>query len=97
MRDIKPKKINRYSEPIMKSEKEKVRFPSVTLSLDVVPEAKDWEVEEEYTITLKLKMTGISMRKSMNSYDDEWGNNATFDIIGVDVPEEKKEKDDSDD
>lgn len=98
MRDIKPKIINRYecASPVKKDEVIK-RYPSITLDLNTLPEAKDWEVGSTYTVKLKLKMTGLSMRKSSNKggYDDEWGNNSTYDIHGIEV--DGDESDDEDD
>jgi len=58
-----------------KSEDKKF-FPRFRIELIHLPEAKKWEIGKEYTVTLKLKMTGISISKFQN--DSE------FDIIGID-------------
>ena len=57
------------------SESKKV-FPTFRIELVHLPEAKKWEIGHEYTITLKLKQTGISISKFQND--------AEFDIIGID-------------
>ena len=58
-------------------------FPRFRIELIHLPEAKKWDIGKEYTVTLKLKMTGISISKFQN--DSE------FDIIGID-PNAKEKK-----
>lgn len=57
---------------------EKPIYPNFRIELVHLPEAKKWEIGEEYTITLKLKMTGISISR--------YQNDAEFEIhaIGID-------------
>jgi len=58
-------------------------YPNLRLEHDFFPEAKKWEVLKEYTVTLKLKMTGLSISKFQN--------NSEFDIIGFGTGSEKDE------
>ncbi len=59
-------------------------YPMTSFDFTTLPEAKDWKVGQTYTVTLKLKQTGI------NVYKDGKGS-AQFDIIGVEVGKDKKE------
>lgn len=95
MREVKPKVINRYEVPSKaEASKPQKKYPNISIDLNTLPEAKKWEVENEYVVTLKLRMTGIRMSKSKDSYDMEYNNNASFDIIGVDVKETNDKKTD---
>ncbi len=99
MREIKPKEIKRYELSRADMSKPQKKWPSISVDLYALPEAKNWDVDEEYTVTFKLKMTGINMRKSNNpnDYDMDYGNNATFNIVGVEAKDTKKSKDDTTD
>lgn len=57
-------------------------YPRLRMEHQFFPEVKKWEVGKEYTVTLKLKMTGISISKFQN--DSE------FDITEVGYGNEKK-------
>lgn len=99
MKAIKPKIINRY-EAVSKPSKEPIKkYPNINIDLDTLPEAKDWKINKEYEVTFKLKMTGLSVRKTnKEEMFDSYGNNAQFDIVGVEAPEsEDSESDTTDD
>ena len=49
-----------------KGKEPKKFYPRLTLKHEYFPEAKKWEVGKEYTVTLKLKMTGISISRFSN-------------------------------
>lgn len=76
MRVIKPKSHKELSDSPFESSNEKKIFPRFRIELVHLPEARKWEIGKEYTVTLKLKMTGISISRFQN--DSE------FDIIGID-------------
>ena len=59
-------------------------YPSLRMELTHLPEAKKWEIGKEYTITLKLKMTGISISR--------YQNDAEFEIHELGIDGEKEEK-----
>ena len=82
---IKPK-VNEFLEgPALSKRKEPVKiFPHVTMRHEFFPETKKWEVGKEYIVTLKLKMTGLSISKFSNESD--------FDIIGVDYNTKEESK-----
>jgi len=85
MRDIEPK-VEEHMNAIVgegpSKKKESIKiYPRLRMEHQFFPEAKKWEVSEEYTVTLKLKMTGLSISKFQN--DSE------FDIIGVDIKSKK--------
>jgi len=46
-------------------------YPSFRIELIHLPEAKKWEIGKEYKITLKLKMTGISISRYQNDSEFE--------------------------
>ncbi len=62
--------------PGKKGESRKV-FPKLRVEHQFIPETKKWEVGKEYTVKLKLKMTGLSISKFQN--------NSEFDIVEYDV------------
>ena len=76
LRKIEPKTHEAMMEGPARSDKDKKIFPRFRIELVHLPEAKKWEIGKEYTVKLKLKMTGISISKFQN--DSE------FDIIGID-------------
>ena len=77
---VKPK-IDEYStgSPVgLKKEKAKPRYPVIRIPLEHIPAAKKWEVSKEgedkgaeYTITMKVKMVGISQSRFDNSAEFE--------------------------
>ena len=75
---IKPKESGMDSMPISESSDKKAKvYPRLCLKHEFIPEVKDWEVGKEYEITLKLKMTGLSISKFQN--DSE------FDILAYEI------------
>lgn len=81
IRTIKPKTDDFMDGPI-KREKRKI-YPHFRIDNSHLPEAKKWDIGKEYTVTLKLKMTGISISRFQNESE--------FDIIGID-PNSKESK-----
>lgn len=83
MRKIKPKS-NEVLESVPTTSNTKKQnqktYPYVRFEHEFFPEMKKWKVEKEYTISLKLKMTGISISKFQN--DSE------FDILEVEAESE---------
>ncbi len=76
MRDIKPKSSKEmFGGPMTSNEK---MYPGISLGLDVLPEAKKWDVGQEYIVTLKLRQTGMHQSRHGRG-------SAEFDIIGVEV------------
>lgn len=76
MRKIEPRVDEIYGPGnggLKKSEPHKT-YPTIRLEHQFFPEAKKMEVGKEYEITLKVKMTGISISK--------WQNDSNFDIVG---------------
>lgn len=67
-----------------KKSEPKKSYPHLRLEHDFFPETKKWEVGKEYTISLKLKMTGLSIAK--------YQNDAEFDIIEADMNSAEEEK-----
>lgn len=66
-----------------KDEAPKKYYPNLRMTHEFFPETKKWEVGKEYTVTLKLKMTGLSIAK--------YQNDSEFDIIGADMSSSGKE------
>lgn len=75
MRKIKPEKLkDEFDGP---KSMEKLVYPEFKIKLKHLPEAKDWEVGENYTLKLHIKQTGLNM--------DKFRNDATFEIRGIEV------------
>ena len=86
MRKIEPK-VESYNEgpSMMKSTKEETKtYPHLRLQHEFFPETKKWEVGKEYTVKVKVKMTGLSISK--------FENDSEFDIVGFDSGSESEEK-----
>ena len=84
LRKIAPKTESSMMEGPARSSKERKIFPHFRIELVHLPEAKKWDIGKEYTITLKLKMTGISISRFQND--------AEFEIIAIDPKAEAEEK-----
>ena len=82
MRKVTPEKMDG-----MASEPSRDYYPSFHISTDHLPEAKKWEVGKTYTVTLKVKQTGFSIRMSR---DKKENGHADFDIVGIDPQGEAK-------
>lgn len=89
MRKIKPKQdeymVGGGVGPL-KQGKSKPIYPTISLGLEHIPEAKNWKVGKTYRIELELKMTGISQGR--------YRNEAEFEVHGIepesDADEEKE-------
>lgn len=102
MRKVEPRIVKRKiwdpvvsdSSPKGKVKTEKV-YPTVSIPLEHLPEAKDWELKKTYEVTLKLRMKALSMTKrdELSDFDKDYGNKAEFDIVGIDVEEGEEETD----
>lgn len=95
MRDIKGKKIGKDGMwPEAADSKGDVVFPTFYISIDHLPEAKEWPMGETYDVTLRLRMTGLNIRKHEGK-DKDLGD-ANFEIVGIDpvgkVKADKKAK-----
>lgn len=75
-RKIEPKTEKSMMEgPSTKASERKI-YPHLRMELVHLPEGRKWDIGKEYTITLKLKMTGISVSRFQNDVE--------FDIVGID-------------
>ena len=50
---------------------EKPYYPTFRIDLDHIPEAKKWEINNHYKITMDVKMVGISQSKYQNDSEFE--------------------------
>lgn len=92
MRKVEPKKDDYMlggSGPL-KPAKSKPRYPVVSLPLDALPEAKDWEVVKEgedsgpyYVIEMRVRMVSLSQGR----YDQR----AEFELRGIDASDDAEE------
>lgn len=91
MRAIEPKEEKSMGCCEVESPKSKTRkyYPMFRIDLKHLPEAKKWDLSDEYTVTLKLKMVGISQSK--------YQNDSEFEIIGIDPGKDSKKKEKMDD
>ena len=85
MRKIKPKTEKYMTDRVSTPKESKPIYPTIRLDLEHIPEAKDWKVGKEYTIEMKVKMTGISQSRFDNS--------AEFEIHEIETEDENKEGD----
>lgn len=77
MKKITPKINGGFPNELIGSKKPTPQYPSISLPNDSMPELKDWRNGKEYTVTLRLRQTGVSDRK----YDQH----NDFEVIGYDV------------
>lgn len=81
LREIKPKSKEEMKKEWSEEGPMGGTLPNFHISTEYLPEAKKWEVGQEYTIALKIRQTGISQRKNYG--------NADFEITGIGVMESK--------
>ena len=62
--------------------------PHFGISIEHLPEAKEWKIGKTYKVTLKIKQTGISMHKGSDG--KEMGH-ADFEVMGIEPHGEMKE------
>lgn len=70
MKDMYPSEVSKAADVI---------YPNVSLSLDALPEAKDWKVGKTYDVTLRVKQTGMHLSKGKSGDNGS----AQFDIVGI--------------
>ena len=73
MRQIKGKKWGTE----IKMDKEQVRYPSFSIDIEHLPEARKWSLGKIYKIALEVKQTSLR--------DEKNGGSAGFDIVGIGV------------
>jgi len=83
MRKIIPKTNTNMMDMPAKTESKPI-YPSFRIELIHLPEAKKWEIGKEYKITLKLKMTGISISR--------YQNDSEFEIHAIGIGKDDNEK-----
>lgn len=89
MRKIEGKKVGKDGVyPEMAEMKGDTIFPTFYISIEHLPEAKDWPMGKTYDVTLRLRMTGINIRKHEGK-DKDMGD-ANFEIVGIDSKGEVK-------
>ena len=76
LRKIQPKSDRLMMDGPAEKMADKKVYPRFRIELEHLPEAKKWDIGKEYTVTMKLKMTGISISRFQN--DSE------FDILAID-------------
>lgn len=88
MRNIKPKKDEYMFASTSGSKKKESRdiYPSFSIDLEHIPEAKEWKVGDTYHIEMEVKMTGLSQSRFQNS--------AEFEIRKIETDEGEKEDED---
>lgn len=76
MRKITPEKMSKEmaGTPTM------IHYPSFYIGTEHLPEAKSWKVGKTYDIKIRVKQTGISMRKG---HDGKEHGSADFDVVGI--------------
>lgn len=91
MRKIEGNKIGKDGmHPEMAKSKGDIIFPTFYINIEHLPEAKDWKMGKTYEVGLRLRMTGIEIRK--NEGKDQDMGSANFEIIGIAPGGESKEK-----
>jgi len=91
IREIKGKKIGKDGLfPETSERKGDIIYPTFYIDIKNLPEAKEWEIGKEYEITLRIRQTGLSIRKNESSKED-YGN-ADFEIVGIGVHGEAPKK-----
>lgn len=85
MRSIQPEKMSEMKE--MTEGPARKIYPHFGIGLKHLPEAKKWDLEKKYVVTLELTMTGKSINERMGREDGY----ADFDITGIEVQSKKKD------
>ena len=85
---VKPEKSGGCCGEVPKATKE--YFPSISLDSRVLPEIKDWELDEEYTVVLKITMKSKSMNTRGEKKEEVY--DGYFDIKEAGVVETTKEE-----
>lgn len=67
--------------------------PTICFNYDQLPEAKEWEVGEEYTVMLVLKQTS----KHESERNDNGGGSASFDVVKIATQDDEEYEDDDED
>lgn len=78
MKKIIPKRYPEIKADVAKGPKKDV-YPQLSLPLQHLPEAKKWEVEKTYNVSLELKMISLSVG------EEDYNNRAEFEIRGIKV------------
>lgn len=82
IRAIKGRKIGEKGiHPEMAERKGDVIYPSFYISIEHLPEAKDWEIGKTYDVTLRVRQTGLNIHRHEGRKED-YGS-ADFEIIGI--------------
>lgn len=82
MRKIEGKKIGKDgAHPAMLESKGDIIYPSMYFDVENLPEAKKWEIGKTYDVTVRIRMTGINIRKHEGK-DKDMGD-ASFELIGI--------------
>lgn len=82
MREIKGKKIGKDGMyPEMAERKGDVVYPTFYISIEHLPEAKAWKIGSTYDVTLRVKQTGVNIRRNEGRKTD-YGE-ANFEIVGI--------------
>lgn len=89
MREIKGKKIGKDGmHPETSQMKGDIVYPNFYISTEHLPEAKTWEIGSTYDITLRVKQTGVNIRRNEGQKKD-FGD-AQFEILGIEPKGEVK-------
>ena len=67
-----------------------IRYPSFYISIEHLPEAKDWKIGSTYDVTLRVKQTGVNIHRNEGKNTD-YGD-ANFEILGIEPHGEVKKK-----
>src|SRR3990167_9792294 len=88
MRNLKGEKQNTY--PMEAGGKVVHDLPSFSIVETDLPEMKSWEVDEEYEVKVKIKMTSFAKGKEWQSSEENAKEpmRASFDITGIEVETE---------
>jgi hypothetical protein len=85
MKNVKPIKPSEGMEMPMKPQP---YYPTVSIDFKAIPEMKNWKVGNDYTVTLKLKQTGMNLSESKHH---DYGS-AQFEVRGYDIGKSEKPK-----
>lgn len=91
MRAIKGRTIGKGGDfPEIADRKGDVVYPTFYIGIEHLPEAKDWKIGKTYEVTLRIKQTGLNLRRHEGK-DKDFGD-ASFEITGICVHGEDKEE-----
>lgn len=67
---------------------------TVSFNYDQLPEAKDWDVGDTYTVMIEMKQVSKNEHQAREDSDNHGGGSASFEILRIATEEDEEEDED---